>query len=258
MCNAWNHSPDCTCGWGGEGHKGKKTLNLNDSYSILSVSKFKFEKSNPISYTNPNALCPICNKKVFFFKSENGGCAYFDELGPPWPKHPCMDQIKMNSVKVKFYNIFNLDPKVKKNHFNSLVKIENISLLEKWETILNNYKLLTFSNLITREQILCFAKIDEIFLLNSIFNLKEIEKSKIEIECLNIDENNNLSNFKVIGKTPKNHFRLGELARKSSMPIEKLIRIINSNFGITISSENPAIKVSGLIGEKILLKLYKP
>jgi len=22
MCNAWNHPPDCTCGWGGEGHLG--------------------------------------------------------------------------------------------------------------------------------------------------------------------------------------------------------------------------------------------
>tara|TARA_Y100001934_G_C11848619_1_gene538526 strand:+ start:390 stop:614 length:225 start_codon:yes stop_codon:yes gene_type:complete len=22
MCNAWNHPPGCTCGWGGEGHLG--------------------------------------------------------------------------------------------------------------------------------------------------------------------------------------------------------------------------------------------
>ncbi len=38
---------------------------------------------------NPLAKCPVCGAAVFFFQSEFGGRVYFDELGPPWPKHPC-------------------------------------------------------------------------------------------------------------------------------------------------------------------------
>ena len=39
----------------------------------------------------PNARCPVCGDAVWFFRNENGGCAYFDAIGRPWPKHPCMD-----------------------------------------------------------------------------------------------------------------------------------------------------------------------
>lgn len=39
----------------------------------------------------PNAKCPKCRAPVWFYRNPNGGCAYFDELGKPWPKHPCMD-----------------------------------------------------------------------------------------------------------------------------------------------------------------------
>jgi len=40
-------------------------------------------------YVNPNADCPVCGQPVFFFQNEYGSRVYFDELGPPWPKHPC-------------------------------------------------------------------------------------------------------------------------------------------------------------------------
>jgi hypothetical protein len=40
----------------------------------------------------PNATCPVCGDAVWFFRSQRGGCAYFDAVGKPWPKHPCMDQ----------------------------------------------------------------------------------------------------------------------------------------------------------------------
>jgi hypothetical protein len=43
------------------------------------------------SHTIPNAKCPVCNTQVFFYKSHEGGSVFFDELGPPWPKHPCTD-----------------------------------------------------------------------------------------------------------------------------------------------------------------------
>ncbi len=43
------------------------------------------------SYVNPNATCPVCGAAVYFYQSPYGGRVFFDELGPPWPKHPCTD-----------------------------------------------------------------------------------------------------------------------------------------------------------------------
>lgn len=40
-------------------------------------------------YTNPNAHCPVCGAPVYFYESPYGGRVFFDELGPPWPTHPC-------------------------------------------------------------------------------------------------------------------------------------------------------------------------
>src|ERR1043166_5175005 len=87
MCNAWNHSAGCTCGWGGEGHLGGgggyggfghdfSTRNLRTCYE---------------SFVVPNARCPVCREPVFFYQSPFGGRVFFDELGIPWPKHPCTD-----------------------------------------------------------------------------------------------------------------------------------------------------------------------
>jgi len=47
---------------------------------------------DPVSYTNPNALCPVCSKRVFFYQSPHGGRVFFNSLGWPWPKHECMDK----------------------------------------------------------------------------------------------------------------------------------------------------------------------
>ena len=41
------------------------------------------------AFTNPNARCPVCGAPVYFYDSGYGGRVFFDELGPPWPKHPC-------------------------------------------------------------------------------------------------------------------------------------------------------------------------
>lgn len=85
MCNAWNHPINCTCGWGGDGHLGRNSSgSLSNRSPSLSSVALQYS-----SYTNPNASCPVCGKKVFFYESSNGGRVYFDELGPPWPKHPC-------------------------------------------------------------------------------------------------------------------------------------------------------------------------
>ena len=86
MCNARNHPPGCTCGWGGDGHLGKRTDGNSYIYKEVSFNTNNFE-----SYVNPNAKCPLCGKSVFFYQSPNGGRVFFDDLGPPWPKHPCTD-----------------------------------------------------------------------------------------------------------------------------------------------------------------------
>jgi hypothetical protein len=44
------------------------------------------------SWVSPNARCPVCGSAVYFYCSSDGGRVYFDELGPPWPKHPCIDR----------------------------------------------------------------------------------------------------------------------------------------------------------------------
>jgi len=87
MCNAWNHPPNCTCGWGGEGHLGIRTG--GSAHSAL--AGFARLGASLGSFTNPNAHCPVCGADVFFYASPDGGRVFFDELGPPWPKHPCTD-----------------------------------------------------------------------------------------------------------------------------------------------------------------------
>jgi len=88
-CNAWNHSEDCRCGWGGDGHLGQRTLFTSlVQPSIL----FKTYRELLLGFTNPNAKCPECGDPVFFYSSPHGGRIFFDELGPPWPKHPCTDR----------------------------------------------------------------------------------------------------------------------------------------------------------------------
>lgn len=44
-----------------------------------------------IRWARPNAVCPVCGAFVYFYANEFGSRVYFDEIGPPWPKHPCTD-----------------------------------------------------------------------------------------------------------------------------------------------------------------------
>lgn len=89
-CNAHNHSLDCDCGFGGNTGGG------GFSYSPVasrSVSIWSPGYRLPLaSFTIPNATCPVCGAAVFFHQAWNGGRVFFDELGPPWPKHPCTDR----------------------------------------------------------------------------------------------------------------------------------------------------------------------
>lgn len=95
-CNAWNHPPHCDCGWGGD------TGSVRAYATVASSVNLSWSRSGSIryaSYVNPNAACPVCNARVFFYQSPHGGRVYFDELGPPWPKHPCT-----NNTYARFYD----------------------------------------------------------------------------------------------------------------------------------------------------------
>lgn len=88
MCNAWNHPPDCACGWGGEGHLGRRG-SVSGTYNVLGYWWVPHITQTHESYINPNAACPVCGAPVYFYQASSGGRVFFDELGPPWPKHPC-------------------------------------------------------------------------------------------------------------------------------------------------------------------------
>lgn len=114
MCNAHNHPPGCTCGWGGGwhsnsyggywGHAPALTSWVNHPSLVsrqVPPAKQDSNKETRISaanlkpgelrsgWVNPNATCPVCGCAVYFYQSEDGARVFFDELGPPWPKHSC-------------------------------------------------------------------------------------------------------------------------------------------------------------------------
>ena len=51
----------------------------------------------------PNAVCPQCKDKVYFYRHKSGGCAWFDDVPWPWTKHRCMDiqDTKCNSEYIR-------------------------------------------------------------------------------------------------------------------------------------------------------------
>jgi hypothetical protein len=101
MCNAHNHWNSCGCGFGGDtgGGGGRRALigtsRFVSVYEVLehpiSAGWAKDSQGTVKSYVNHNAHCPVCGELVFFYRSPYDGRVYFDELGWPWPKHPCTD-----------------------------------------------------------------------------------------------------------------------------------------------------------------------
>ena len=86
--SGYNHFPGCGCGWclknGATGYG--QTTQVH--YRSEPRAKAFFHHD---SFVNPNARCPVCNNCVYFYQSPYGGRVFFDELGPPWPRHGCTD-----------------------------------------------------------------------------------------------------------------------------------------------------------------------
>lgn len=78
----YNHYASCSCGWCVA--SGRSGAGAPSRAEVSQLPTFQ-------SITTPNARCPKCGASVFFYAAPAGGRVYFDELGPPWPKHPCME-----------------------------------------------------------------------------------------------------------------------------------------------------------------------
>ena len=82
MCNAWNHPSGCQCGWGGEGSTGGSNGRGYSHFDSLFRDSYEGKRTY-------KTKCWHCGKDVFFHTNGNGDCVLFDELGHPWPVHPC-------------------------------------------------------------------------------------------------------------------------------------------------------------------------
>jgi hypothetical protein len=94
MCNAWNHPPSCRCGWGGDGHLGGGGDGWHGTEGTSSWPSYRLPEHDYWRFVREAgpSKCPWCGDLVFFLR-HNGGCVYVDELGFPWPVHPCwLDQ----------------------------------------------------------------------------------------------------------------------------------------------------------------------
>ena len=86
MCNAWNHPSWCKCGFGGEGHRGGGTPDGPPNLFNYRTSR----RWSGDDFCHPTK-CPECGAKVYFIR-HNGGSVWVDELGWPWPTHPCFEK----------------------------------------------------------------------------------------------------------------------------------------------------------------------
>lgn len=82
MCNAHNHPPDCTCGWGGDGHLGGGGGGVSYTDRLLIAYEYEHGEARP-------SYCSYCGQEVYVYTNDYGSFVVFDELGHPWPKHEC-------------------------------------------------------------------------------------------------------------------------------------------------------------------------
>lgn len=87
-----NHYPDCSCGWC------LKRRGITRRTPAKPKEPVRFGMS---SLTVPNAKCPVCGDQVFFYWNDKGSRVFFDDLGPPWPKHPCTDNPAPSGHRVR-------------------------------------------------------------------------------------------------------------------------------------------------------------
>jgi len=88
----YNHYPSCTCGWCVNfGRRSGSFTGISAGRASAILCEFGADKSRAACFVDHNARCPVCYEKVFYYQNAHGSRVFFDELGPPWTKHPCTD-----------------------------------------------------------------------------------------------------------------------------------------------------------------------
>jgi hypothetical protein len=195
MCNSRNHPPSCTCGFGGIGHAGRRTFD-NYEYSQISTTHqsnyfsqkesydFSFGSYNGFEanydsfvrhFVNPNATCPECGASVFFCQLENGGRVFFDELGPPWTKHPCTDRSKDRTSIIYGFS---------SNHAPTNIELSFSWYKAGWKPFQcsNSYKVVT---LLTKLEGIFENNRIELFIKNFDISRKLVKQMPIHLKKLN-------------------------------------------------------------------------
>lgn len=104
-----NHYDDCRCGWCTSTWVNaqiyhdtmRRSITQQDAHRVL--REFKATEGFAKYFVNPNAQCPSCGVAVFYYQNEYGSRVYFDQLGPPWPKHPCTDGMKTQTYETQVH-----------------------------------------------------------------------------------------------------------------------------------------------------------
>ena len=95
MCNSKNHSSSCTCGFGGYGHRGRRSFANSSAVCFSNFRQpnrsWRLESlGHPLTYP---ITCWWCPEQVFFHTNGNGDCVLLDApLGRPWHVHECWKQ----------------------------------------------------------------------------------------------------------------------------------------------------------------------
>ncbi|MGI1944772.1 hypothetical protein [Shewanella glacialipiscicola] len=93
------------------------------------------------AFTVPNATCQVCGAKVFYYEHPNGARVLFDELGPPWPKHPCYEagQVSKSATDLKRQDR-NKQKTVRGKHSSNWQKLGWLPLVYEKEVLLQSGK----------------------------------------------------------------------------------------------------------------------
>lgn len=71
-------------------------------YWRSTFEEMRVRNSSTAQFISPNAECPVCSQPVFYYQNKNGSRVFFDELGPPWPKHPCTSNLHEKAITESF------------------------------------------------------------------------------------------------------------------------------------------------------------
>lgn len=106
MGRGFNHYPNCGCGWCSstwgnvrvDRSQLRKSMQTRDAERILREQRASRGYSS--CFVNPNAVCPVCKATVFYYQNDRGSRVFFDDLGPPWPKHGCTDNPRLSVTTI--------------------------------------------------------------------------------------------------------------------------------------------------------------